>query len=277
MTRIKLQMQLFMTSGEVNILAPYYGTREEAAGITKEEFYGKKFKCIWLLHGLGGTADDWERFTQIETFAEEKGIFVISPSAGAGFYVDGPKGQGEMWETRIMSEIWDYLHVLFPLMSDKPEDNFVAGLSMGGHGAMRYALAYPDKFSFGASLSGGLNVPQRYAEGESINGRLHLAFGPREEVVGSKYDLYKLAKDVKERGGRLPKLYVSVGTLDWEHEPNKAYCEHLKGLGYDVEWEAIEGHGHEWRLWNQQIEKVLNKVIPENAVSARFTRGQAKD
>jgi putative tributyrin esterase len=140
-----LQMQMGMTSEEVDVLAPYYGLREAATGISKEEFYGKKFKCLWLLHGLGGTSQDWLSYSQIELFAEEKGIFVICPGAGSGFYTDCP--QGDKWETRIMTEVWNYVHTMFPLMSDKPEDNFVAGLSMGGYGAMRYALRHSDKFS----------------------------------------------------------------------------------------------------------------------------------
>jgi putative tributyrin esterase len=270
-----LQMQMGMTSEEVDVLAPYYGLREAATGISKEEFYGKKFKCLWLLHGLGGTSQDWLSYSQIELFAEEKGIFVICPGAGSGFYTDCP--QGDKWETRIMTEVWNYVHTMFPLMSDKPEDNFVAGLSMGGYGAMRYALRHSDKFSFGASLSGGLNVPQRFAEGENIDGHLQLYFGPPDQTVGSDYDLYEVARKLKDSVKPLPKLYISCGTEDWEFEPNQAYRDYLIGLGFDVTWDEGPGYGHEWRLWNQQIEKVINLVLPENFMSPRFNRDHAED
>jgi putative tributyrin esterase len=272
MVRIHLQLPLNMINEDVVVLAPSYGFREAATGTSEEAFYGKKFKCLWLLHGMGGTASDWISCSQIELFAEEKSIFVVCPYAGDGFYTDCP--QGDLWETRLMGDVWDYLHTLFPLMSEAREDNFVAGLSMGGYGAMRYALTHPDKFCFGASLSGGLNVPQRFAEGENINGHMERSFGPPDKVVSSNYDLYVAAKNLKESGIPLPKLYISCGTKDWEYKPNMAFRDYLKEMGYAVTWDQGD-YGHEWRFWNEQIEKVLNIVIPENFISAAFNKDDA--
>jgi putative tributyrin esterase len=269
MVRIHLQIQLGMISEEVEVLAPYYGFREAATGTSREAFFSKKFKCLWLLHGLGGTASDWLNYSQIELFSEEKSIFVICPYAGDSFYTDCP--QGDPWETRLMGQVWEYLHTLFPLMSAAREDNYIAGLSMGGYGAMRYALTQPDKFCFGASLSGGLNVPQRFAAGENINGHLERVFGPPDQTVGSNYDLYVVAKQLKHSGRPLPRLYVSCGTKDWEYEPNKAFRDYLKELGYVVTWDEA-AYGHEWRLWNEQIQKVLNLAIPENFIQAEYNR-----
>lgn len=273
MNRIHLTMQLQMISEEVDILVPCYGIKEAGTGISKEDFYAQKFKCLWLLHGLGGVSADWFRFSMVEVFAEEKNIFVICPEARSSFYTDCP--QGDNWETRITEEIWDYLHTIFPMMSDRPEDNLVAGYSMGGYGAMRYALAHPDKFGYGIALSGGLNVPQRYAEGESINGHLDQSFGARETVVGSRYDLYVLAEELMKKGQTLPSIYMACGTQDWEYRPNHAFYEYLKDLGINVSWDEGD-YGHEWRFWNEQIEKALNKVIPENLVSSKSEREEVE-
>lgn len=183
---------------------------------------------------------------------------------------------GDNWETRITETVWDYLHTLFPMMSDRPEDNIVAGYSMGGYGAMRYALAHPDKFGYGVALSGGLNVPQRYAEGETINGHLDLNFGSRDTVVGSSYDLYVLAKELKESQKSLPVLYMACGTQDWEYVPNMEFRDYLMSLGYDVTWDEAD-YGHEWRFWNQQMEKALYQIIPENFVSSKADRGEIEE
>lgn len=219
----------------------------------------KSNKTLCLLHGLGGTSSDWLRYTMIEVYAREKGIFVVCPSAECGFYTDCP--EGELWETRIMTDIWNYLHNLFPMMSEKREDNFVAGLSMGGYGAMRYALTHPDKFCFGASLSGGLNVPRKFAAGENINGCLQYAFGPPEKVAGSDYDLYVVAENLKNSGNALPKLYIACGTKDWEYEPNREFRDYLEGLGFSIGWDEAD-YSHEWLFWDEQVEKLLAMLIP---------------
>lgn len=255
MTRIHMTLQLNMNSEEIDMLVPYYGTKEQSTGFSKEGFYGQKFKCIWLLHGLGGVSKDWLSYTMMEVFAEEKEVFVICPEGRSGYYTDCPSGDD--WETRITEEVWDYLHQLFPMMSEKPEDNMVMGNSMGGYGALRFALCHPEKFGFGAPLSGGLNVPQRYAEGETINGHLDQAFGPRDEVNGSKYNLYKCAEELLESGKKKPELYIACGTQDWEYKPNKNFYEFLKAKGFQVTW-AEGDYGHEWRFWNEQCELALN-------------------
>ncbi len=274
MVRLHMQMNLRMSSTDLVILAPYYGELEAGTGMKEEDFYNQKFKCVWLLHGLGGNCNDWVNYTQVETFAEEKNCFVICPSGGAGFYTDGPLGTN--WETLIMEDIWNYLHRLFPMMSEEPKDNVIAGLSMGGYGAMKYALSHSGKFGYGCSLSGGLNMPQRYAEGENINGRLQFAFGKPEDVEGGPFDLYQLAKDLKRDGGPIPRIYISCGRKDWEYEPNQQFRDFMREQGYDVTWDE-DDYSHEWRMWNLQIKKVLDFGIPGDFCKAVFTRGHVEE
>lgn len=272
MVRVQLEMCVGMESTQIEMLVPYYSDAVKTAGISEEEFYGSRFKCLWLLHGLGGTCRDWINYTQVETFAEEKNCFVICLSGGDGFYVDGPKGCGRNWETLLMKTVWDYLHRLYPMMSEDREDNTVAGLSMGGYGAMRYVLKYPDRFGYAGVLSAGVNMPQRYAEGENFNNRLQLVFGEPETVKGGSYDLFRAAKDLKESGQQLPRIYMACGTKDWEYEPNSMFRDYLRSLGYDVYWDEA-GYTHEWRFWNLEIKKVLDFAIPEDVTSAVFSRG----
>lgn len=276
MTRMHLQIALGMASTDLELLVPYYGDAGEKKGMSEEEYYnGEKFKCVWLLHGLGGSCEDWVRFTQIETWAMEKNVFVICPSGGTGFYTRGKTGFD--WETLITKTEWDYLHRLFPMMSEKPEDNLVAGFSMGGYGAMYYALKYPEKFGYGCSLDGGLNMPQRYAEGENFNGRLQFAFGASETVADGPFDLYRAAKDLMASGRKLPRIYIACGALDWEYEPNKEFRDFMIEQGYDVTWDEEAEYTHEWRMMNIELERVLNFMIPENFYDAKFTRDHIEE
>ena len=110
----------------------------------------------------------------------------------------------------------------------------------------------------------------------SINGHLDLNFGSRDTVVGSSYDLYVLAKELKESQKSLPVLYMACGTQDWEYVPNMEFRDYLMSLGYDVTWDEAD-YGHEWRFWNQQMEKALYQIIPENFVSSKADRGEIEE
>ena len=91
----------------------------------------KKFPVLWLLHGGGGYHGDWIRFSEIEKYSNMYGVAVVMPDAQNSSYTDmefGPK-----WLTYFTEELPKYIYSHFPI-SDKREDNFVSGMSMGGLG-----------------------------------------------------------------------------------------------------------------------------------------------
>ena len=120
-----------------------------------KEFYtaGKKYKVLWLLHGTFGDYSDWIRKSMIELYAAEKDLIVVMPSALNTVYENWP-------DTMLGINMWDYFFdELMPMVyswfpaSDKKEDNYIAGLSMGGRGTMKYVCAHPEKFAAAAILS----------------------------------------------------------------------------------------------------------------------------
>ncbi len=99
-----------------------------------------KFQTLYLLHGYSGDSTDYADFTGIVRYADDARIAVVMPSAYNGFYTDNPKGP-RYWRY-VSEELPQVCQSLFPL-STLREDNFVAGLSMGGHGAMKMAIMKP--------------------------------------------------------------------------------------------------------------------------------------
>ena len=135
---------------EVTVILP-----DKPRALTPEEFYrsGRKYKVLWLLHGTFGDHTDWVRKTNIEMYATERNLVVVMPSALNSNYSN--------WDKVMMGyDMFDYLtEELMPLIygwlpvSDKREDNFISGLSMGGGGALKYAVNHPEKFAAAAILS----------------------------------------------------------------------------------------------------------------------------
>ena len=103
-----------------------------------------------FLHGAYGDYSDWARLTGIERYAQAHKIAVVMPSADNSFYQD--MYRGGKYLTYFTRELPDYIARLFPV-STKREDTFVAGLSMGGYGAVRVAFEMPERFGAAASLS----------------------------------------------------------------------------------------------------------------------------
>jgi S-formylglutathione hydrolase FrmB len=116
---------------------------------------GKRIKVLWLLHGMSDDHNGWLRCSNIEVLAEKYGIGVVMPNADLSFYVNMVYG-GDYF-TWISGELPQKLTGLLPL-SDKPEDNYIAGISMGGYGAFYIAMNAPAKYNTAVSLSGPMRI-----------------------------------------------------------------------------------------------------------------------
>lgn len=122
-----------------------------------EEFYGqkdKKYKVLWLLHGDCGDYSDWIRKSKIELYAAKYNLIVVMPSALNSDYVNWRTfAQGYYMEDYLIKELMPLVQTYFPA-SEKQEDNFIAGLAMGGNGTLKYAVDYPERFAAAAVIPG---------------------------------------------------------------------------------------------------------------------------
>ncbi|MBQ3079697.1 MAG: esterase family protein [Clostridia bacterium] len=216
---------------------------------------GGKWKTMYLLHGMSDDHTIWQRRTSIERYVSDKGIAVVMPSTQLGWYTD--MYMGHKWYTYIAKELPAICRSFFPNMSDKREDTFVCGLSMGGYGAMKLALRDPETFGYGASLSGGLDVEDTVCNLSLGNeGYWTDVFGPKDEVKGSFNDLFQAACDLKASGRPLPKLYMWCGEQDFLYHQNVKMRDHLNALSYDLTYEESPGI-HSWKYWDEKIQTVL--------------------
>lgn len=217
---------------------------------------GKKWKTLYLLHGMSDDHTIWQRRTSIERYASEKGIAVVMPSTQLGWYTD--MQIGFKWFTYISDELPKICRSFFPNMSDRREDTFVAGLSMGGYGAFKLALRASDTFGWGASLSGAVDAVEVTTSGALGNKRYwEDIFGPAENVKGSFNDLFAAAEELKNSGKQLPNLYMWCGTEDFLYKQNVRMRDHLNALNYNLTYEESPGD-HQWKYWDEKIQTILN-------------------
>ena len=218
---------------------------------------GKKLPVLYLLHGLSDDHTIWQRRTSVERYVEPLGLAVVMPAVNRSFYANMAHG-ARYWDF-ISEELPRIAQSFFPL-SDKRADTFVAGLSMGGYGAFKLALNYPDRYAAAASLSGTVDIVQRIANPDKSdpNKRKEMEdiFGPPEPVWGSDNDLFYLVDRLAKRKRR-PMLYQWCGTEDYLFEHNERFYRHAKQRGVRVSYSKSPG-GHTWDKWDEQIENFLS-------------------
>ncbi|MFA6755531.1 MAG: alpha/beta hydrolase-fold protein [Bacilli bacterium] len=197
----------------------------------------KKFPLLILLHGMANNYKTWANYARVELFAEEHNIAIAMISGENKFYLNNKSDR--FWDF-IEYELKDYLYGVFPI-SSKREDNFIAGLSMGGFGALYHAVSNPKAYAAVGSFSGAIH----------LDGFKEMGFEP--EFIPIKDQILKNKKD-------LPKFYVACGEDDFLIDVNKDFMKFLDENKVDNYHETIPHYTHEWRFWDMELEKFLNWI-----------------
>ncbi len=218
------------------------------------------YKTIYMLHGFYGNQNNWIYHTDIVKLAEEYNIAVVMPSGENGFYLDD-EVRNAFYGKYLGEELIDFTRTMFNL-SHKKEDTIIAGLSMGGYGAMRNGLKYHDVFGTVFAFSSAFVIdrlasikPTDTNEILTYNFCVH-TFGKPENVLNSDVNYKLLAKELVDKGVDLPKLYMACGTEDYLLEGNREFDEYLTEIGYPHVYLESAGE-HEWYFWAEYIKKAL--------------------
>jgi putative tributyrin esterase len=174
----------------------------------------------------------------------------VMPQVHRSFYADQAYG-GRYWT--FLSEELPALVGEFFRVSARREDTFVAGLSMGGYGAFRWALRQPERFAAAASLSGALDVTARRRSRPEDPRLFERVFGD-EDVAGSPHDLHALLRGADPAA--LPALYLCCGTEDPLLGENEAFRDTCAAAGVPLHAEFSPG-AHDWAYWDARIQDVL--------------------
>ena len=219
---------------------------EDQVGVTGTQRTGD-FPVLYLLHGLSDDSTAWLRYTSIERYAAPLGLAVVLPQVQRSFYAD--EVHGERFFTFLAEELPEVVRRFFRVSGER-EDTFVAGLSMGGYGALKWALHRPGHFAAAASLSGALDL-EAISQDEWRKPLIQRVFDGR---IGPQDDLFALLEDADVES--LPSLYVGCGTEDHLYEHNVRFVDEATAAGVDVQVDFRAGE-HEWGVWDATIRDVL--------------------
>jgi len=241
---LKFFSQMLGMQTEAYVIVPQKFTNGEI-GI-KGSSDSNDYKCLYLLHGLSDDHSIWLRRTSIERYATEYGVCVVMPCGGRSFYTDMKYGLN--YFSYITEELPNVIGE-FLKVSSKREDTYIAGLSMGGYGALKAALKKPEVFCAAAGISSVADIKNGL-----FNDVLLPVFGEGINIPDDE-DLFYLAEKTSQNSVK-PRIFMGVGTEDFLYESNFSLKEKFEKLGYDFTYRESAGE-HNWTFWDEYIQYVL--------------------
>ena len=215
-----------------------------------------RFPVIFLLHGLAGHFTNWTDLTQIEEYAKKYDLIVAMPEGGDGWYTHGelPK---DKWESYLIQEFLPEIDKNFRTMETRNR-RAIAGLSMGGYGALKFGLKYPDRFILVGSFSGAIDAPLRGQVHQFWRPSIMTIFGPEGSAVRRSNDIFQMVRDLPTNGvGSLPFFYIDCGTEDTVNfTNNRDFSGLLLERKVPHEFRQLPG-AHNWQYWDQQVQEFL--------------------
>ncbi len=218
----------------------------------------KKYPVLYILHGYKEDNSTWARLSNLPLLVRDLPLIVCTVSCYNGFYTNHTEGmQLNDW---IAKELPVKLANYFPV-SEKREDTYIMGESMGGYGTMRLALGHPEVYGHACVLSAGAmgsgnfysnRGPMKKATAERI-------FGPEEEFENSDNNLLHLLKKVNDSEGPKPEMQFYCGTEDGGYPGVVKTVDFVKENCPNIPLINAEfWHGkHDFYFWNQAIPKAL--------------------
>src|SRR2546421_13014708 len=219
-----------------------------------------RYPVLYLLHGLEGHYSDWLTRTNVADYAAQYRMIVVMPEGNDSWYVDGAAGVNDKYESYVLKELMPDVDKRYRTIQAR-YGRAVAGLSMGGYGAVKYGLKYPATFAFAGSVSGAFGVT-RYTEKEmgGANWEPFLKiFGPAGSDTRKANDVFEITKALTPgRLASLPYFYFDCGTEDAAQyfNPNRELSGMFLEKKIPHEYRELQGN-HSWQYWDQHVKEVL--------------------
>lgn len=216
-----------------------------------------RYPVLYLLHGLYGDYLNWDTRTNLERCAQRYELIVVMPDAGDSWYTNSATDPKDKFEDYIAKDLVAEIDGKFRTLRFR-HSRAIAGLSMGGYGALKIALRYHDDFAFAGSLSGALDAPQDLGDKKpEFRDQLLKVFGPPGSVVRADNILSSLLQSVSLKD--LPYFYLACGSGDDFLPVNRNFVAQLSSRGVPHEYHETAG-GHAWDYWDRSVRDLLRAV-----------------
>lgn len=234
---------------DISIVVPSYTPLDLDNKVPMDHTVKEKFPVLYMLHGFGGDHRVWLRYTNIERLVEEYRIALVTFSTDNKAYMNIP--DGDQFYDFLNEELPSFVKGFFPI-SDRVEDTYIGGLSMGGYGALTHGLSQPQKYRAIGAMSSGID------------------FSRNDPVRVNTFELVE--KNIKENK-KMPDIFLTCGREDFLYEANVKFHELLEEKGIEHVWRDIPGYEHEWGFWDAELVPFLD-WLPRTDTYAKMPKNK---
>lgn len=228
------------------------------AGYADAKGTSPRFAVVYLLHGLTGHYNNWIDRTDLIQYASKHRFIVVTPEGDNGWYSDSVSTPTDKYESYIVKELIPEIDAKYRTLATR-ENRMIAGLSMGGYGALKFGLKYPEMFSLVGSFSGALGAAS-FSEktAGNIGKSIDAIFGAEDSESRRSNDIFRIIRELTpEKLKALPFIYQSCGTEDFLIQNNREYLALLNEKKVPHEYREHPG-GHTWPFWDEQVREFLD-------------------
>ena len=221
----------------------------------------EELKVLYLLHGAFSEYQSSLLFSSVARYCDARNMAIVAPSSHLGVYCDmahGEKGYS------MVKEVIRLSGSMFPVLPQDPGKSFLLGISMGGHGAFKLAMEFPDRFSAAAACSSPVDI---VATMELLESGMHFGgaelfhtFGSAEACRGTERDVIHMAAQHAARGTHLPRLFLCWGDADHAKAEDLVTVQKFRGMGIPLTTREGRG-GHSFDTWDPMLEGILDWML----------------
>ena len=225
----------------------------------------QRYPVLYLLHGLGGDYTDWTTRSNVAEYSRTLPLIIVMPDAGNQWYTNADDGSAR-YEDYIVMDLQADVVKKYRTVNSR-YGRAIAGLSMGGFGALKLALKRPGGFAVAGSFSGAF-AATRDGELERLIGgaeaeRMRSIFGPSGSRTRQENDLFTLARALKPAAA--PYIYIDCGIADNSLiAANREVVAALHNAGVAYEYHEVPG-AHTWDYWDRRIREFLPLLLKKLA------------
>jgi S-formylglutathione hydrolase FrmB len=223
-----------------------------------------RYPVLYLLHGLYGNYENWGTLTSLANDVAGRDWIIVMPDADDSWYTNSATTPPDKFEDYIAKDLIAEIEARYRTIRDR-HARAIAGLSMGGYGALKLALRDPQAFAFAGSLSGALDAARDLDTSRpEFAPRLLEVFGSPGNPARAHNDIFQLLSHATQAD--LPYLYLACGEQDRFLSVNREFVAELSQRHVRYEYHETPGN-HDWTYWDRGIRPMLG--VMENYLSSK--------